>query len=167
MVKSFLAIFLMVLLSYNNQLEEIYIGKSFSWKVYYDPTKSQPIVEISGIKYGYLDHLQRENETLAKSEIGELYIRGDDMYYKNAALKINVKLKKKSYSSEIDNQRLKVFEINAFNEISSLKDSLKVGDYKFDWQVKEDYIFYRDTDTIPDNYEPSYKKKFYSNLKPD
>ncbi len=158
----------MVLLSPNYQIDKIYVGKSFPWKVFYDPGKLQPVVEIGGIKYGYLDRLQRENETLAKSEIGELYTKGGDLYYKNTVLKINAKLKKIDYSSEIDNQRLKIFEINAFNEITSLKDSLKIDGYKFDWWiVKEDYIYYRDTKAIPDNYKPNYWKKFYNNLKPD
>lgn len=160
----------MVLFSSNCQIDEIYFGKSFTWKVYYDPNKIHPVVEIGGIKYGCLDSLQRVNETLAKSESGELYTKGDDLFYKNTALKIDVKLKKKPYSADIDYQRLKIFEINAFNEISRLKDSLKVEyqlDREFDSAVKSDYIFYRDNDTIPDNYVPNYKKEFYSGLKPD
>jgi len=158
----------MVILSLNSQIDEIYVGKSFSWKVYHDPKKVHPIVEIGGIKYGYLDHLHRaENETHAKSEVGELYTKRGNIYYKNTALNIDIKLKKKCYSSEIDNQRLKVFEINAFNEISNLTDSLKIEGYKFDWQVNDDYVFYRDNDSIPDNYIPNYKKEFYSSLKPD
>ena len=163
MAKSFL-ILLIVSLSFDCQIDEIYVGKSFSWKVYFDPNKIQPVVEIGGIKYGHLDYLKSGDENLAMSQEGELYSKGDNLYYKNEALKINIKLKKKQYSSEIDYQRHKIFEINAFNEISKLKDSLKVGSYKFDWQVKDDYIFYRDNDSIPENYTPNYKKTFYNRL---
>lgn len=95
MVKSFL-ILSMVLLSSNCYKDEIYVGKSFSWKVYFDPNKSTPVVEIGGIKYGYLDRLQRENETLAKSETGKLYTKRGDLYYKNTALKIDICLRKKT-----------------------------------------------------------------------
>ena len=151
-------------LSFNYQIDEIYVGKSFLWKVYFDPNKANPVIEIGGIKYGYLDYLKRESKTLAKSEVGQLYNKGDNLYYKNETLKINIKLKRKQYSPEIDYQRHKLFEINAFNEISKLKDSLKADSYKFDWQVKDDYVFYRDNDSIPENYTPNYKKIFYNSL---
>jgi len=112
-------------------------------------------VEIGGIKYGYLDYLKRESDNLARSKEGKLYSKGGNLYYKNETLKINVKLKKKRYSSEI----------NAFNEISKLKDPLNVDSYKFNWQVEPDYIFYRDNDFVPENYTPNYKKTFYDSLK--
>lgn len=158
-------ILLIMLQAFNHQIEEIYVGKSFTWTVYFDSNKVQPIVEIGGIKYGHLDYLKSEGETFARSHEGKLYHKRGKLFYKNETLKINVELKKKQYSVEIDNHRQMIFEFNAFSEISKLKDSLKVDSYEFDWQVKEDYIFYRETISIPEKHTPNYKKAFYNSLK--
>ena len=157
-------IIITVLLTMNFQVDEVYVGKTLLWQVYYDPNKVNPIVEIGGIKYGYHDHLKRKDGSFAMSKVGKLYWKNQNLYYKNEALKIDLKLKRKNYNSKIDLHRLKIFEINAFNEISKLKDSLEVSNYPFDWQVKDDYVFYRENDSLPKNYIPNYVKKFYKKL---
>ncbi len=143
--------------------DEIYVGKSFPWEIYYDLHKERITIEIYGIKYGKHDNLKSTSSTkdiIAKSDIGKLYRKGDDLYYANEELKINVKLEKKKYSQKIDNRRYKIFEIDAFNRISILKDSLEVKDYKFDWNVKNDYLYFRDNH-LSDDYKPEYIRKFY------
>lgn len=169
MIKTILTLFIF-LLPFERQMEEIYCGKSFSWKVYFDPNKVQLVVEIGGIKYGDFDYLKKEGETQTyfDSQGGELYKKGDCLHYKNENLKINIKLKKKPYTSDIDYQRQKIFEINAVNKISKLKDSLQVEyqlDSNFASTVKSDYIFYRDNVSIPENYSPKYIDAFYRSLK--
>jgi len=158
-----LLILIMALSSPFIQPDEIYVGKSFPWEVYYDFHKEQITVEIYGIKYGKHDQLKSTSSTkdiIATSEKGKLYRKGDDLYYANEELKINVKLKKEKYSQKIDNRRYKIFETDAFSRTSILKDSLKVKDYKFDWNVKNDYLYFRDN-PLPDGYQPEYIKKIY------
>lgn len=156
-------LFLLLLLNLNTQkqpIKHIYIGKSFSWTIYYDNQKLPKVVEIANIKFGYLDYFDNHNN----SKRGKLYNKNGEIYYKNKALNIDIKLKQKKYTLKIDRQRQKLFEINAFNEISKLKDSLKVQEYKFDWNVKSDYLYYRDNLFISKDYEPDYIKKFYKSL---
>ncbi|UOY08652.1 hypothetical protein L0P88_08875 [Muricauda sp. SCSIO 64092] len=155
---------LAVLLAMNFQVDEVYVGKTLLWQVYYDPNKVNPIVEIGGAKYGYHDHLKRKDGPFAMSKVGKLYWKNQNLYYKNETLKIDLKLKRKNYNSKIDLSRLKIFEIKAFAEISKLKDSLKVSNYEFDWKVKDDYVFYRENDSLPENYTSNYINKFYEKL---
>ncbi len=163
MNKFFFIIF--TLFTMNLHAGEIYVGKSLIWVVYFNPNKSQPIIEIGGVKYGHLDYLVKENETLARSKEGTLYKKGGDLFYRNDSLKIHLKLKKKSYSPEIDAKRYKIFKVNAFNEISKLKDSLNVSNYQFNWQVKGDFEYFKNNDTIPENYIPNYKRIFFESIK--
>lgn len=156
---------LLVLLSLNMQkkkpnIEYIYVGKSFLWTVYFDSLKTPQVVEVSGVKFGYLDYLNQNGD----GKSGELYYKKGKLYYKNESLNIDMKLDQKEYSAKIDNQRQKIFEINAFNEISRLKDSLSV-DYKFDWNVRNDYIYYRDNHIPKKDYKPDYIVVFYKRLK--
>ncbi|GEM_PF-3540467 len=157
-------LFLLLLLNFNQQeqpIKHIYIGKSSSYVIYYDNRKLSKVIEIGGIKFGYLDYLDDHNN----SKKGKLYNQNGKVYYKNESLNIDIKLEQKNYTSEIDRQRQKLFEINAFNEISKLKDSLKVHEYKFDWNVKLDYLYYRDNLFISKDYKPDYIKKIYKSLK--
>lgn len=147
------------------QPDSIYIGKSLKWVVYFDDCKSKPIVEIGGVKYGLLDQLQVEDESIAKSKIGKLYKEGGVYYYENSLLGIRLRLEKRQYSRSIDNQRYKIFNINAFSVISGLKDSLNVKSYNFGWSVREDYLYYRDNDSMPSDYMPKYERMFYDSLK--
>ncbi len=160
-----LQIFLFAFLGLNMQTEEpniekIYVGKTFKWTVYFDANKVPKVVEVGGIKFGYLDYLKSVDKNK-----GELYHKNGKLHYKNESLNINVKLEQKKYTSKIDNQRLKIFETNAFAEVSKLKDSLDVKNYMFDWNVRDDYIFYRDNNYIPDDYQPGYIRRFHNSLK--
>lgn len=141
-------------------IEYIYVGKSFLWTVYFDSLKTPKVVEVSGVKFGYLDYLNQNGD----GNSGELYYKKGKLYYKNESLNIDMKLDQKEYSAKIDNQRQKIFEINAFSEISRLKDSLSV-DYKFDWNVRNDYIYYRDNHILKKDYKPNYIVVFYESLK--
>ena len=165
----------LVLITSKYQMDNIYEGKQGFQYIYYDDTKEKITVEFGFKYFGYHDELVEVKDVsgdsvIARSEKGKLYKRQRNLYYCNSEHKIDTKLRKKDYSPEIDKRRRNIFQIIAEGEISRLKDSLKVEyrlDKKFDSAVKSDYIFYRDTDTIPDGYEPNYKKKFYNSLMPD
>lgn len=100
-----------------------------------------------------------------KTKEGYIYTKNNDFYYKNDVLKINTRLTKKNYSNKIEATRYKIFSINALNEITSLQDSLGIDDYNFDWNVKEDFIYYRNNSIDYSKYTPNYIKKFYEYLK--
>ncbi len=123
------------------KIKTIYIGKTTLWTVYFDSHKKPNVIEVSGIKFGYLDFMSD-----GKSKI---YEKNGNLYYQNDSLNINTKLKKKKYSDKIDYKRLKLFEIYAMTRISLLNDSLNHKLYNYDWNIKEDYINYRDHDSIP------------------
>ncbi len=146
------------------QVESIYIGKSFFWTVYYDASKSDTVIEISGIKYGHHDYLigsgASDSDTIAISKVGRLFKKNGKLYYCNKELNFEVQLKEQEYSSRIDSRRKKLFEIKAFYEVSRLKDSLKV-EYKFNWNVDKDYEYYRDSRSLPEDYVPEYLKAFF------
>lgn len=144
---------------------QIHVGNSFPWTVYYDGNKTYPVVEVEGVKYGYLDFLSRttadSGDVIAQSQTGSLYIKDNNLYYKNESLSINVKLKKKEYSAKIDRQRKKVFEINTFNELRRLRDLAHPDESKeFDWNTQEDYLFYRNNDVPYEDYIHRYKARF-------
>lgn len=155
-------IFLIVNIFSTVELSEIYQGKSFPWVVYYDDTKENIIIEIGGSKFGEYDYLRKSvtgSDTIAYSKVGKLYRKSNNLYYCNDKLKLNIKLEKKSYSSKIDMARYKIYNVKSFAEISHLKDSLKIADYKYDWSVKDDYEFFRDNSSIPKNYVPNYRRR--------
>ncbi|UZD39682.1 hypothetical protein OL230_05835 [Capnocytophaga ochracea] len=143
-----------------NKQSYIYEGKSFPFVVYFDNEKQEKIVEVLGIKYGKLDFINN-----MKTKEGYIYTKNNDFYYKNDVLKINTRLTKKNYSNKIEATRYKIFSINALNEITSLQDSLGIDDYNFDWNVKEDFIYYRNNSIDYSKYTPNYIKKFYEYLK--
>ena len=143
-----------------NKQSYIYEGKSFPFVVYFDNEKQEKIVEVLGIKYGKLDFINN-----MKTKEGYIYTKNNDFYYKNYVLKINTRLTKKNYSDKIEATRYKIFSINALNEITSLQDSLGIDDYNFDWNVKEDFIYYRNNSIDYSKYTPNYIKKFYEYLK--
>ncbi len=167
MTKLFLAT-LIFLYTLNGDVEEIYTGSSFGWQIYYDSKKSPSVVEVGGIKYGYLDYLKCEDKHLDKThKRSKLYTKKGNLFYKNDELGINIRLKKKSYSTEIDYQRCKIFEINAFNEIRRLQDSLNTKfdfNSEFDSLVKLDYQFYKESSSMPKNHIPKYKELFFRSL---
>ncbi len=132
--------------------------------MYYDDSKNDIIIEISGVGYGNHDRLfkimPKEHFTILASSLdGKLYQKKGELYYSNKALKIDIKLEKKEYSSKIDYKRKQLFGVKAFAEVSRLKDSLQLKDYKFDWDIKSDYEYYRDNTSLPEEYIPEYKKK--------
>src|SRR5690606_28106881 len=100
----------------------IYIGKNFLWKVYFDADKEDAIVEIGGVKYGYHDYLIKldpnESDIIASSDVGQLFRMKGELYYANKDLAFELKLEKIKYTSKIDNARMKLFEIMAFQKIS-------------------------------------------------
>jgi hypothetical protein len=149
--------------------DSIFYGKKKSWTIFYDKSKKQTIIEIHGVKFGFHDYLNEFNDEtgiIAKSNVGKLYKnKKGELYYCNSSLKFKIKLEEKSYTTKMDELRLKIFEIKAFNEINKLKDSLKINDYKFDWNVNEDFIYHKNQIDFPIDYTPIYIQKFYSSIK--
>lgn len=157
------------LLTASTPPQSIYVGKTALWSVYYDDRKAPAIVEISGIKYGYLDTLRRiEGATeglLAASDKGELRLKNGVYMYNNRELKFTVRLKKVNYSPKIDAQREKLFGVFARQVINDLKRRYNRENYQMSKTVEEDYIYYRDNERMPEGYQPGFIEEFYQRKK--
>ncbi|NDW13671.1 hypothetical protein D0T50_12330 [Bacteroides sp. 214] len=153
---------------FSNSPSEIYFGKKGLWYIYLDSRKEVKVVEVGGIKYGFLDMLNNteRNDTIASSKVGLLLLENGNYRYINKELKIDIELKKYAYTEKMDANRYKIFSIDAFTQISALKNRFKNTDYKINsHEVRADYLYYRDNSKMPEEYKPSYLIRFYAELK--
>lgn len=168
-----ITVFLIIIFSFKNldfyeiKPNEIYEGKKGLWYAYYDSSKTKIIIEIGGIKYGNYDYLEKrdisDDNIIACSSSAILYKKKGKLYYSNSELNIELRLKKKEYDSKIDYKRNKIFETYAFTVINKLKREHDFEDYHFKY-YKEDYLFYRDSDSSLQNYKPKYLQSFFEEL---
>lgn len=99
----------------------IYYSNNFPWYVFYDSTNESgcDIVEIGGIKYGFIDKLEKTtlNDTISKSKNGILFYKKNNLVYYNYELKKEFKLSKVKYKSSFKAKRAKIFDTYAFFKI--------------------------------------------------
>ncbi|MCW1147555.1 hypothetical protein [Flavobacterium lacisediminis] len=131
--------------------KSLYYSNDFPWYVFYNPKNNIncDIVEIGGIKYGFIDKLIKINDkdTISKSKEGVLFYKNEDLFYFNYKLDKEFKLKKIGYKSSFTGKRKKIFTTYAFLKIKehSLSDENKGKIYKmidkdFEDLVKSDII---------------------------
>lgn len=153
-----------VVLFSQNKTDSIFIGSKFPYTIFYDETRNYVAVEILGIKYGCIDNLDIVHSSsliIATSEHGELYKNNNHLFYKNSSLKIKIKLKKVKNNENIDSRRSNIFWINASIKSNELAQKLKLDNYMNFTNVDDDYIFFRDSKSLPKNYIPNYIKRVY------
>jgi hypothetical protein len=101
----------------------IYYAGDFPWYIFYDASKNEncDIVEIGGIKYGFIDKLKKtnKNDTISISKHGVLFKKNKNLYYHNYNLEKNFKLKRVNYKSSFKEKRFKIFSTNTYLKIKS------------------------------------------------
>lgn len=101
--------------------KSIYYSKNFPWYVFYDSTNSNDcdIIELGGIKYGFIDKLEKVNkkDTISKSKNGILFYKKKCLVYYNYELKKEFKFNKVKYKSSFKDKRSKIFDTYAFFKI--------------------------------------------------
>lgn len=131
--------------------ESIYYSNCFPWYIFYNPKNNTncDIVEIGGVKYGFIDKLIKINDkdTISKSEKGALFYKNGVLFYYNYELKKEFKFKKVRYKSSFTSKRKKIFTSYAFMKIKehSLNEDNKLNIYKlinidFEDLIKKDKI---------------------------
>lgn len=161
-----LLIFIFAIQSHMSQNDSIFVYEHLFdiWKVYYDHQKEIPIVEIGGVKFGQLDTLYWINDSTAIGKNSFLKKRNNEVVYDNEELNIYVTLELEQYNDEIDWQREKIYSIQAYSHINRLIECYRAVDYLFKWDTKQDYIYYRDSNSHTNDYQPIYLKDFYEYL---
>ncbi len=111
------------LINHNNNIvdKSLYYSTSFPWYIFYDPTnnKNCDIIEIGGIKYGFIDKLNKvnRNDTISRSTHGVLYKKKKILLYYNYELKKEFKLNNVKYKPSFSAKRSKIFNTYAFSEV--------------------------------------------------
>lgn len=142
--------------------DSIYYGNRSIWYVFYEEGRTPLTVEIGGIKYGYHDQMQpvNENGIIARSDVGTLYRKDGSVYYQNTAIKIDVKLSKRSISDKLNAQRNKIYTIMALSQIRGLEGQYKAEGFNMGG-TNDDFLYYKENVHLPSGYQPGYLKRFY------
>jgi hypothetical protein len=104
----------------NQKRREIYYDSSFPWYVFYDSNNSKcDIVEIGGVKYGFIDRLKKVNnkDTISKSKYGILFNKNNEFIYLNFELNKEFNLKKVVYKPNHKSKRDKIFSTYSYIKI--------------------------------------------------
>ena len=116
--------------------KSLYYSNDFPWYIFYNPKGNVncDIVEIGGVKYGFIDRLIKTNhkDTISKSKNGALFYKKENLFYYSYDLKREFKLNKVGYKFSFTSKRKKIFTTYAFLKIkgNSLSEVNKGKIYK-------------------------------------